>query len=43
MPHPAPGWLDRLPRTRLIAEYSMWSADRPPNSAASAASETAAP
>ena len=27
MPHPAPGWLDRVPRTRLIAEYSMWSAD----------------
>jgi ribulose-phosphate 3-epimerase len=27
MPHPAPGWIDRLPRNRLIAEYSMWSAD----------------
>jgi ribulose-phosphate 3-epimerase len=27
MPHPAPGWIDRLPRDRLIAEYSMWSAD----------------
>ncbi|MCA3511276.1 MAG: ribulose-phosphate 3-epimerase [Rhodobacter sp.] len=27
MPHPAPGWSDRLPRSRLIAEYSMWSAD----------------
>ncbi len=27
MPHPAPGWIDRLPRSRLIAEYSMWSAD----------------
>ena len=27
MPHPAPGWIDRLPQKRLIAEYSMWSAD----------------
>jgi ribulose-phosphate 3-epimerase len=27
MPHPAPGWIDRLPKGRLIAEYSMWSAD----------------
>jgi ribulose-phosphate 3-epimerase len=27
MPHPAPGWLDRLPSDRLIAEFSMWSAD----------------
>ena len=27
MPHPAPGWIDRLPQSRLIAEYSMWSAD----------------
>jgi ribulose-phosphate 3-epimerase len=27
MPHPAPGWIDRLPQNRLIAEYSMWSAD----------------
>ena len=27
MPRPAPGWLDCLPKTRLIAEYSMWSAD----------------
>ncbi len=27
MPHPAPGWLDRLPQDRLIAEFSMWSAD----------------
>lgn len=27
MPRPAPGWIDRLPRDRLIAEFSMWSAD----------------
>jgi ribulose-phosphate 3-epimerase len=27
MPHPDPGWIDRLPQNRLIAEYSMWSAD----------------
>jgi ribulose-phosphate 3-epimerase len=27
MPKPAPDWLARLPRDRLIAEYSMWSAD----------------
>lgn len=27
MPHPAPGWIDRLPADRLIAEFSMWSAD----------------
>ena len=27
MPNPAPDWIDRLPRNRLIAEYSMWSAD----------------
>jgi ribulose-phosphate 3-epimerase len=27
MPHPAPGWIDRLPTDRLIAEFSMWSAD----------------
>ena len=27
MSRPAPGWLDCLPKTRLIAEYSMWSAD----------------
>ena len=24
---PGPTWLDDLPRTRLIAEYSLWSAD----------------
>jgi ribulose-phosphate 3-epimerase len=27
MPHPPPGWIDRLPTDRLIAEFSMWSAD----------------
>ena len=27
MPRPAPGWLAALPRTRLLAEFSMWSAD----------------
>ena len=27
MPHPAPGWIARLNRSQLIAEYSMWSAD----------------
>lgn len=27
MTRPATGWIDRLPRQRLIAEYSMWSAD----------------
>lgn len=27
MPRPIPGWTHRLPRTRLIAEFSMWSAD----------------
>lgn len=27
MPHPASGWLDRLPSNRLVAEFSMWSAD----------------
>lgn len=27
MPHPAAGWIDRLPSDRLIAEFSMWSAD----------------
>ncbi len=27
MPKPASDWLSRLPRNRLIAEYSMWSAD----------------
>lgn len=27
MPTPAPGWLNRLPQDRLIAEFSMWSAD----------------
>ncbi|MCC5975804.1 MAG: ribulose-phosphate 3-epimerase [Rubellimicrobium sp.] len=27
MPRPAPGWIDRLPTDRLIAEFSMWSAD----------------
>ena len=24
---PAPGWLDALPRNRLLGEYSVWSAD----------------
>ena len=24
---PEPIWLDELPRTRLLAEYSLWSAD----------------
>jgi ribulose-phosphate 3-epimerase len=24
---PTPGWIDRLPRHRLIGEFSMWSAD----------------
>lgn len=27
MPHPRADWLDRLPQDRLIAEFSMWSAD----------------
>ncbi len=27
MPRPAPDWLSRLPRNRLIGEFSMWSAD----------------
>jgi ribulose-phosphate 3-epimerase len=27
MPRPAPDWLERLPRHRLLAEFSMWSAD----------------
>ena len=27
MPRPAANWMDTLPRTRLLAEYSMWSAD----------------
>lgn len=27
MPTPAPDWLDALPRDRLLAEFSMWSAD----------------
>ncbi len=27
MPKPAADWIARLPRDRLIAEYSMWSAD----------------
>jgi ribulose-phosphate 3-epimerase len=27
MPRPAADWMTALPRTRLIAEYSMWSAD----------------
>jgi ribulose-phosphate 3-epimerase len=27
MPRPAADWLTALPRTRLLAEYSMWSAD----------------
>ena len=27
MPRPAEGWLPNLPRNRLLAEYSLWSAD----------------
>jgi ribulose-phosphate 3-epimerase len=27
MPRPSPDWMDHLPRNRLIAEYSMWSAN----------------
>ena len=27
MPRPAANWVDTLPRNRLLAEYSMWSAD----------------
>lgn len=27
MPRPQPNWLVDLPRNRLLAEYSMWSAD----------------
>lgn len=27
MPRPAAGWMAQLPRNRLLAEYSMWSAD----------------
>ena len=27
MPRPAADWMDTLPRNRLLAEYSMWSAD----------------
>jgi ribulose-phosphate 3-epimerase len=27
MPRPAVDWMDSLPRNRLLAEYSMWSAD----------------
>jgi ribulose-phosphate 3-epimerase len=27
MPHPDSNWLDALPRTRCIAEYSLWSAN----------------
>ena len=27
MPRPAPSWITDLPRNRLLAEYSMWSAD----------------
>lgn len=27
MPRPSPDWITALPRTRLLAEYSMWSAD----------------
>jgi len=27
MPRPAADWIASLPRTRLVAEYSMWSAD----------------
>lgn len=27
MPRPAPDWLDRLSRDRLLGEFSLWSAD----------------
>lgn len=27
MPRPDAGWMERLPRDRLLAEFSMWSAD----------------
>jgi ribulose-phosphate 3-epimerase len=27
MPRPAKDWMEQLPRKRLLAEYSMWSAD----------------
>jgi ribulose-phosphate 3-epimerase len=27
MPNPVADWITKLPRTRLVAEYSMWSAD----------------
>ncbi|MDP3196130.1 ribulose-phosphate 3-epimerase [Tabrizicola sp.] len=27
MPRPTANWMDTLPRTRLLAEFSMWSAD----------------
>lgn len=27
MPRPAADWLTALPRNRLLAEFSMWSAD----------------
>jgi ribulose-phosphate 3-epimerase len=27
MPHPSATWFDDLPKNRLLAEYSMWSAD----------------
>lgn len=27
MPRPAANWIETLPRRRLLAEYSMWSAD----------------
>lgn len=27
MPRPPADWINHLPRTRLLAEYSMWSAD----------------
>ncbi len=27
MPRPAPGWIAALPQSRLLAEFSMWSAD----------------
>ena len=27
MPRPQSDWISSLPRTRLLAEYSMWSAD----------------
>ena len=27
MPRPAPDWIARLPSNRLVAEYSVWSAN----------------